>query len=870
MDPITRSVEMDASGTAFSVPVLLLDIGARTTSACVLALLLAAGATPVPEKPSYTSTPYGFRIEAPHDDWIVQGGGEGEKGGARVTLASPKLAEGLVVTVHAVEAAGAPTPELARQQDLDFMQGKPLFSTPRSFDMHIAGEPSKAMEFLYHEATAGDFLVRKFQLAHAEIRYTIEVYAPAKGFDAWEKELDSILDSFMFVEVTKAEREKRGWESLALKCGSEIEWAKDWSDAARRARKEGKLILVSANLIQGFALADQAQTGTFMDPDIVALAQERFVCWKLARGDDAPFRSQDSYGMGPNAFGVALLIVSPEGEVLEQTEQLQTQIADRFLRDGLERHRQLQKDSGTFAGTPLEQAEKLGRRGEFEPASKMLAESTSAGAYLLRASFERREGRGAEALAAVELAAKADDAAAFEARIDHERGRILGGSGRVEEAAACFARRIARDADDTAAHFQRAACALVLGKKEDARSGWEKLAREHPEDRWAWAAAAELTSFALDMEVTWNLRFFEPELLRALRTPEAHALPLDRAREARADAVAFLLREQRADGSWTSPTEIRIYETERPDPFPVANTALAGEALLGGTPDERARAAAERALDFLLESIARSKETGDSPGFMDYEVWSYSMALRFFARCSETKVGQREDLRRAAKWLVSELRRKLRPGGGWSYYLTTDVTDKNPQDQQSISFVVGAVTLALQRAEETKLADAKELVAGGLGCLERMRGGDGVFAYMLGAEAAAPRETAKPAGDAGRGPGCELALFRGKRSDAVRLARALELFREHAASLLRERGKVLMHCGPEGQGCHYILFDLWTASLAVHELPEKQRAPYRTLLVESLMQLRSKEGGFRDTPILGWNCGTAMAVLALDALQPSP
>ena len=108
--------------------------------------------------------------------------------------------------------------------------------------------------------------------------------------------------------------------------------------------------------------------------------------------------------------------------------------------------------------------------------------------------------------------------------------------------------------------------------------------------------------------------------------------------------------------------------------------------------------------------------------------------------------------------------------------------------------------------------------------------------------------------------------LQGGRSDPGRLAGALSRFREHAASLMRERGKVLMHCGPEGQGCHYILFDLWTASLATRELPENERAPCRTLLLESLMQLRSEEGGFRDTPILGWNTGTALALLALQAL----
>lgn len=54
---------------------------------------------------------------------------------------------------------------------------------------------------------------------------------------------------------------------------------------------------------------------------------------------------------------------------------------------------------------------------------------------------------------------------------------------------------------------------------------------------------------------------------------------------------------------------------------------------------------------------------------------------------------------------------------------------------------------------------------------------------------------------------------------------------------------------PKGPGCHDVLFDLWAAALAVRERPEEQRAPCRALLAESLMLLRSQEGGFRVTPI---------------------
>jgi len=88
----------------------------------------------------------------------------------------------------------------------------------------------------------------------------------------------------------------------------------------------------------------------------------------------------------------------------------------------------------------------------------------------------------------------------------------------------------------------------------------------------------------------------------------------------------------------------------------------------------------------------------------------------------------------------------------------------------------------------------------------------------------------------------------------------------HRHGLAKELGKSLMHAGPDGQGCHYVLFDYAFAAEAVAELPAAERRRFRALLVELFLDARSAEGGFLDTPINGWAYGTGMALVGLDAL----
>jgi len=157
------------------------------------------------------------------------------------------------------------------------------------------------------------------------------------------------------------------------------------------------------------------------------------------------------------------------------------------------------------------------------------------------------------------------------------------------------------------------------------------------------------------------------------------------------------------------------------------------------------------------------------------------------------------------------------------------------------------------------------MLAWATGVLERMRSVEGVFSYFFyhATDSARP-ETAAP-GAVGRGPACERALASAGRSSAERVDRSVELFLEHRDRFAAEQGKALMHAGPDGQGCHYLLFDYAHAARAWAEGGRSPKA--RTRILELVLACRQPDGSFLVTPINGRAYGTAMALLAFAALQ---
>jgi hypothetical protein len=621
-------------------------------------------------------------------------------------------------------------------------------------------------------------------------------------------------------------------------------------------------VLALVRRYPGFAIPNEMLSGPFMDPDVIELVNERFVALHLKDGMPAPFRSQSSYGMSGTTFGNALLVVSPDGQVLRETHTTDTSACYDFLVESL---RRLPDFAG---GAEPEGLDRIGRavralrRGELERAAELCPEPSTAREHLLLAGIGRRRRDGTAAIAAIR-AARAAGGPGVDARqlaLDEAFLHL-----RTEDPAAARAvldRLLAEDeeaTDDPAATFWRGICSLADGEREEGLELLRGLVAEHPDARWAWQAAALLTSPVFDRRGTIRTAWPEEDLLAALRTPEPAPVDSAPVADVARDALRFLLDAQRADGSWISPSEIHGTRAGA-NPFVVAITALSGRCLLQRREAEGAARAAGRALDFVLAAHARAKVEKPPVWFMDYTVWSESLALWFLADCVEVGLGNAGRVKTAMAEKVATLRGKTRPSGGWSYYVTGDLAKEGTVPEQAMSFTTAAVVIGLCRAREVGVPVEAKVVEEALDCLERGRNRNGAFDYMVGSGEGTGR-TGRP-GAAGRGPLCELALLRGGRGDLDRLRGALEIFRAHRAGLHEQLGKALMHAGPDGQGCHYLFFDYATAATAVAELPAAERASHRTWLLELILPARSVEGGFRDTPINGWAFGTAMALTA--------
>jgi hypothetical protein len=250
---------------------------------------------------------------------------------------------------------------------------------------------------------------------------------------------------------------------------------------------------------------------------------------------------------------------------------------------------------------------------------------------------------------------------------------------------------------------------------------------------------------------------------------------------------------------------------------------------------------------------------------MDYWPWSDALMLEALAEAAAQGFAEPASLRRAAQALVADLAHRVQPDGGWGYYQPLGaVAERSPPI--SMSFTTAAALLALRRAGALGADVPEALLQRATAALTAMRNEDGWFAYWsVGARPVLVGRNDR-LGASGRGPVCDLALLRAGAGSAEGLSVALEHFLEGSTLLDAERGKVLMHAGPDGQGCHYLLFDHLHAALAHATLPAHEAQ--RVRLTELLLAYRQTDGSFLDTPILGPSYGTAAALLALRALAP--
>ncbi len=639
---------------------------------------------------------------------------------------------------------------------------------------------------------------------------------------------------------------------LAQRCGSEVAWAQSWQAATDRARAENRLILAYVHRYRGFQIPDTANVTIFMSPRVVELIGSRFVPLRLTDDVPAPIRAQDEYGMGPLMFGAGILLCTPGGEVVRETQTRHPAAVYGFLVDAIERCTERVLPPADVDGA--KQAEWLIQRGELEAAHARVADLESERAHQLRAAIAMRRFDVETALASLQSAGDTNDRWLAELEL-HLRRKDF-------PAAARAAKRV--QGEPPQAQFWRGIVAICQNQPKRAERLWSTLIERHPDDRWAWHAAAYLQAGLHQRDEPLQTEWPARALLDTARIPDFMPGDASDIDTLRGRAITALLESQRDDGSWIAPSE--LHGAPRHHPFVIATSAIAAQSLFPHRDVEAVDAALHRAVDFVLEHVQKGMDDPLPESFMDYTVWSDTFALWFLADCREADYGNRARIGQMMRKLVTDLRKRQKPSGGWSYYRTNDLSKEASPQTQAMSFTSAVTTIALQRAAETGIYVPKKTMGRALRCLERGRNLDGTFSYMVGHTQSTQQQLA--AGSCGRNPICELALLRGERSEPKRVHEALEYFEKHRATIDKERGKVLMHAGSEGQGCHYVMFDYATAARAAAALPAEQRDQHRSWLFELVLAARTADGRYLGSPINGTAFGTAMALIAFDQLQP--
>ena len=760
----------------------------------------------------------------------------------------------------AVQArAGGPGSELSLlQQTLEYVEAGD-YERPRecAFEFGELELPGFELEV---DTDGESYLLSRGYLQRSGLVYVFEVVVLERERRRHADAVAEVWSGIAFLEPGEERLRELGLRAQAGRCGTALDWAPGWGVAAELARDRGTLVLVHLDRQRGFDIPDEAKRSVFTDPDVIELVRERYVPFELRELGSVPFASPERYGLSKTTFGVACLLVTPDGDVVAE----QRLPGYRFLREHARGGDEPADDLPA-----LERASALIARGEHDAASELLEGEESAAALGMLADVARRERRGPDALALLDRARVAPGGEALAADLGADRLRVLLGLGRQREAV-----ELARDLlEDHPAHarapevrFRLGETERALGNREAAEAVLTELCDELPEDPWAAQAAALLMHPMWEIAERWDRRWPDEALVELMTPKVFEPLPRSRAAQALDDAVAWLLDRQVTDGSWPTRYLLRERGAKPPDDIHVGTASFAVRALLAVREDvrgerrQRLEASVAAGVEFLRRACEAHRDD-DSPVFyMDYMVWTHSCWLEAFAAAHEAGLLERAELEELGGWCVEELLRRQTPAGGWSYYLSGDLDSGVTEATVPFSFVTATVLLALERARDAGLEVSDDVLARGVESLAAQRSGVH-FGYS-----SLERDPGALPGAAGRGPLCMLALLRQGAAAEDELEDALESYLDHAHTLTAELGKVLMHAGPHGQGSHYVLYDLHWAGRAALELPRAKRESIAKRVLDELLAARTADGSFLDFPIVGPSFGTAVAVGVLASL----
>ncbi|HTF56733.1 MAG TPA: tetratricopeptide repeat protein [Planctomycetota bacterium] len=671
--------------------------------------------------------------------------------------------------------------------------------------------------------------------------------------------------------------------ALAGRCGRDVRWRKEnnLDAAASEAEKTGRLILAyvydrrqSNRFGNGFK--DQFMMGgAFADPDLVAYINRKFIPARFYM--DPEFAEE--IGTRLNDVVVpAILFLDPDRKILLKYDSITStspELLFRTCRTLLEKNPAFNKPGPELADREKAVADRPGdararyllglellREGEWEKALAVFADvvkrapnTREAVESLYRsAGVHRLLRKGPEAIAAVDTALKANRSV----------GAKLDGDLLLEKALVFLGQKKRGDARDILQEILRdhpkgirtPEAAYYLGAvqwmsdlEDEAKKTWTAVAKGSSANPWARKAAAEALENGPFVNGWESYEWMSSDLLTGdTRGTEKPRKP-EEYPEVVSTAVAYLLREQRKDGTW------RNVQGQ----FELRNSiTMIGLMALSEWDAQHAegnRAARDRARTF---ADAWSDRRTGAEGM---DIWEHMFAVFLYSRMlpGTADDAAKKAIRKRLKRSIRALETVQRPKGTWSY------VGMGPS-----SFTTGGVLVALWEAKQAGIEIDKEVVDRAFEGLFLMKTEQGTYYYsdqssdmFEGGKDGEPTGDANPAGSAGRMAVCYLAEFLWGKCDLAKLTWAMDVFLKNKIRLLKVRKSTDWHAGKYANASYFFFYDYWFASMAMLKIPEKDRGPYLAAIRNDLLETNEVDGSWVDTHLFGKSYGTAMALMIL-------
>ncbi|QEG01767.1 hypothetical protein Mal15_58460 [Stieleria maiorica] len=335
--------------------------------------------------------------------------------------------------------------------------------------------------------------------------------------------------------------------------------------------------------------------------------------------------------------------------------------------------------------------------------------------------------------------------------------------------------------------------------------------------------------------------------------------------------VEFLIADQNANGSWGSPTKTKGLNIYAPVPgahhaFRAGTTSLALSALLEVAPeDPKAQATIDQAEAWLYEHLGSLRRAS---GDAIYNVWGHAYSIQALVRLHRRHAGEsaaQEKIVALIRDQFEMLQRYESVDGGWGYY---DFRyQANQPTSSSISFVNGAVLIALAEARDIGVEPPERIVARAVAATNRQKKSD--FSYLYGEylKDRPAREINRPGGSLGRTQCCNAALRAWGDETVTDDVVKTWLYRLYVRNgwLDIGRKRPIPHESWMQVAGYFYYFGHYYGALCLEQLPPDDRAPFQAMLAKLILDRQEKNGSWWDYPLYDYHrpYGTGFALMTL-------